>query len=74
MGDQVKALVRKIVFPTVGDPDPDPQDPHVSGHPESGSISHKYGSGYGHYPFLIKWTEIMQNKILTQNFQILAKM
>ncbi len=32
--------------------DPDPQDLHVFGPPGSGSISHRYVSGY--LPFLIK--------------------
>ncbi len=32
--------------------DPDPQDPHVSGPPGSGSISQRYGSGSGSFPFL----------------------
>jgi hypothetical protein len=32
--------------------DPDPQDPHVVGHPGSGSICQRYGSGS--FPFLIK--------------------
>jgi hypothetical protein len=37
------------------EPDPDPQDPHVFGSPGSGSISQRYGSGYGSgsYPFLL---------------------
>jgi hypothetical protein len=33
--------------------DPDPQDPHVFGPPGSGSISQRYGSGSGSFPFLI---------------------
>jgi hypothetical protein len=38
----------------VVDPDPEP-DPHVFGPPGSGSISQRYGSGYGSgsYPFLL---------------------
>jgi hypothetical protein len=37
------------------EPDPDPQNPHVFGPPGSGSISQRYGSGYGSgsYPFLL---------------------
>ena len=34
---------------SVGDPDPDPQDPHVFGPPGSGSISQRCGSGS--FPF-----------------------
>ncbi len=34
---------------SVGEPDPDPQDPHVFGPPGTGSISQMYGS----CPFLI---------------------
>jgi len=45
---------------SVGDPEPDPQDPHVFGPPGSGS-----------FPFLIKvfngLNDWVQNKILTQN-------
>jgi hypothetical protein len=32
---------------SVGDPDPDPQDPHVFGPLGSGSVSQRYGSGSG---------------------------
>jgi hypothetical protein len=41
-------------FPKVklGVGDPDRHDPHVLGPP--GSISHRYGSGCGSFPFLIK--------------------
>jgi len=49
----------------VGDPDPDPQDPHVFGPPGSRSISQRYGSGTGSFIFLIKGvglTEIMLAK------------
>jgi hypothetical protein len=34
--------------------DPDPEDPHVFGPPGSGSISQKYGSDSGSFPFLKK--------------------
>ncbi len=47
---------------SVGDPEP---DPHVFGPPGSGSISQRYGSGSGTFPFLIKCverTEIMPAK------------
>jgi hypothetical protein len=57
---------------SVGDPEPDPQDPHVFGLPRSGSIRQRYGSGSGSFPFLINvlsgLKEGMQKKILTQNF------
>jgi hypothetical protein len=38
-------------FSSVADPDPDLQDPHVFGPPESGSgfISQRYGSGFGYF-------------------------
>jgi hypothetical protein len=43
---------------SVGDPDPepdpDPQDLHVSETPGSRSISQRFGSGSGSFPFLIK--------------------
>jgi hypothetical protein len=39
----------EVRLPSVGDP-----DPHVIGPPESGSISQRYGSGIGCFPFLIK--------------------
>jgi hypothetical protein len=48
------------VFSSVGDPDrepdPDQQDPHVFGPPGSifRSISQRYGSSSGSFPFLIK--------------------
>jgi hypothetical protein len=46
-----------IIIPTlsVGDPDPEPQDPHVFVPPRSGSISQRCGSGSGSgtFPFLI---------------------
>jgi hypothetical protein len=38
-----------ILFSSVGNP----QDPHVFGPPGSGSISQRYGSGSGSFPFLI---------------------
>jgi hypothetical protein len=37
---------------SIGDPEPDPQDPHVFGPPGSGTISQSYGSGS--FPFLIR--------------------
>ncbi len=45
-----------ILTASVGDPDPDTQDPHVFGPPGSGSISQRCGScsGSGSFPFLIK--------------------
>ncbi len=56
---------------SVGDQDPE-LDLHVSGPPESGFISQRYGSGFGSFPFLIKvlseLKDCLQNKILTQNF------
>ncbi len=44
------------LYSSVVDPDLelDPQDPHVFGPPRSGSISQRYGSGSGSFPFLIK--------------------
>ncbi len=33
---------------------PDPPDPHVFGPPGSGSISQRCGSGFFHYPYIIK--------------------
>jgi hypothetical protein len=46
-------LPSRIAFSVM---DPDPQDPHVFGPPRpgSGSISQRYGSGYGSFSFLIK--------------------
>ncbi len=38
---------------SVGDPEPNPQDPHVFGPHGSGSISQRYGSGSGSSLFLI---------------------
>jgi hypothetical protein len=61
-------------YSSVVDPDlePDPQDPHVFGPSGSGSISQRYGSGSGSFPFLIKVLSGLkyglQNKILIQNF------
>jgi hypothetical protein len=40
------------VISSVGDPDP--QEPHVFGPPVSGSISQRYGYGFGSFPFLSK--------------------
>ncbi len=40
------------VASSVGDPDMDPQDPHVIGPPGSGSFSQRYGSRS--FPFLKK--------------------
>jgi hypothetical protein len=37
---------------SVGDPDPNPKDPHVFGPPGSGFIFQWYGSGSGSFPFL----------------------
>ncbi len=34
--------------------DPDPPDPYVFGPAGSGSVSQRYGSGSGSFPFLIK--------------------
>jgi hypothetical protein len=59
---------------SVGDPEPDPQDPHVFGPLGSGSISQRCrsGSGSGSVPFLINvlsgLKECLQNNILTQNY------
>ncbi len=36
------------------DPNPDPPDPHVLGHPGSGSISQRYGSGSGSFYYEAK--------------------
>jgi hypothetical protein len=50
------SLKIKLLLISVGEPDPDPQDPHVFGPPESGSgsISQRCGS--------VKRTEIMPAK------------
>jgi hypothetical protein len=52
---------------SVGDP-----DPHVFGPPGSGSISQRYGSGFGSFPFLIKvlseLKDCLRNKISSRNF------
>jgi hypothetical protein len=59
-----------------GDLDPDPEDPHLFGPPGSGSrsISQRYGSGSGSFPFLIDvlsgLKECLQKRIIPQ---ILAK-
>ncbi len=45
---------------SVGDPDPDQQDPHVFGPPGSGSFSQRYGSGS--FPFLIKVLKCLKKK------------
>jgi hypothetical protein len=39
-----------LLFSSVGNPDP--EDPHVFGSPGSGSVSQRYGSGSGSFPFL----------------------
>jgi hypothetical protein len=73
---QVSYLLLKVVGHSVGDPEPDPQDPHVFGPLGSGSSSQIYGSGSGScsgsFPFLINvlsgLKDFLQNKILTQNF------
>jgi hypothetical protein len=39
---------------SVGEPDPDPQDPRVFGPAGSGSFSQRYGSGSGPSLFFIK--------------------
>jgi hypothetical protein len=58
---------------SIGDPDPDLNYPHVFGPRGSGSISQRYGSGSGSFPFLLKvligLKDCLQNKILTQNFR-----
>jgi hypothetical protein len=58
---------------SIGDPDPDPQDPHVFGPRGSGSISQRHGSGSESFPFLLKvlfgLKDCLQNKILTKNFR-----
>ncbi len=51
-----RTLVKATTFTTTtttsfGDTEPDPQDPHVLGPPGSGSISLRYGSGSGSFPF-----------------------
>ncbi len=53
-------------YGSVGDPDPDPQDPHVFGPPVSGSSSQRYGSGSGPFPFLILIFSFLR-KILAKN-------
>ncbi len=53
-----------IQISSVGDPDTKP-DPHVFGHPGTGSISQRYGSASGSFPFSLKCverTEIMPAK------------
>ena len=42
-----------MLITSVGDPDPGPQDLHVSGPPGSGFISQRYRSGYDPFPFLL---------------------
>jgi hypothetical protein len=66
----VRVLEAKTFKPrgnSVGNP-----DPHVFGPPKSGSISQRYGSWSGSFPFLIKvlsgLKQCLQNKILTQIF------
>ncbi len=43
-----------LFFTSVGEPDPDPLDPHDFRPLGSGSISHWYGSGSESFLFLIK--------------------
>jgi hypothetical protein len=40
-------MVTATLITSVADPNPDPPDPHVFGTPGSGSISQRYGSGFG---------------------------
>ncbi len=51
-GDGKGRVLQSVGYPDP-EPDPDPQDSRVFGPPGSGSISQRYGSGSGSFPFLI---------------------
>jgi hypothetical protein len=65
------------LFVSVADPNPDPPDPHVFGPPGSGSISQRYGSGYGsfyHQTKIVRKTLIPTASVTSFDFLSLKMM